>query len=128
MSYPGFGKRAALACAVFVLLAGCSSKVKQEEKMEEGLVAAQRAAQAQIAAQQKSGQQGLQGTTSPVPSLEPGQGQVQLPAAPAPPPTAPQGDKFDDKNPAHLLARCKDRAARHEWFDAVGDCRRSYEL
>ena len=28
----------------------------------------------------------------------------------------------------HLLARCRDRSARHDWFDAVGDCRKAAEL
>jgi len=130
-SWPGW-RGTGLACAALLALAagGCSGArgVQKNEKIEEGLVAAQRAAQADAAAQAQSGAPALQGTTSPIPSLVPGEGRVQLPAAPAPPPTAPQGDKFSSDDPAHLLARCKDRAARHEWFDAVGDCRRSYEL
>ena len=43
-------------------------------------------------------------------------------------PTAPPADRFDADNPDHLLARCRDREARREWFDAVGDCRRAASL
>ncbi len=130
----GFSRLARLAplVAVFavVALVGCAAgrSLHKVEKVEEGPMAAQRAAQADLAAQSASGAQGLQGTTSSIPSLVPGEGQVQLPAAAAAPATAPPPDQFDDKNPGHLLARCRDREARHEWFDAVGDCRRSYEL
>jgi hypothetical protein len=47
--------------------------------------------------------------------------QVPMTVAPA---TAPPPDKFDNDNPGHLLARCRDRGAKHEWFDAIGDCSR----
>ena len=105
--------------ALLVLAAGCASK--RDESVEEGIKAAQHAALAQAA----SG--GSATTPAPIPSLEAGEGSVQVPLS-APPATAPPPDKSDNDNPDHLLARCRDRAARHETFDAIGDCRRSYEL
>jgi tetratricopeptide (TPR) repeat protein len=109
---------------------GCAATkgLRKTERENEGIGAERRAAEARVAEMTKAGTPALQGTTSSVPSLAPGEGEPLL-QAPAPPPaTAPAGDKFDDKNPAHLLARCRDRSARHEWFDAVGDCRRAAEL
>jgi len=124
--------RFGVALPLLTLLAasGCAmgKGFKKVESTEEGMMAAQRAAQADVQAQASSGAPTLQGTTSTVPSLVPGEGRVQLPVAPNAPTTAPQGDKFDNNDAGHLLARCRDRSARHEWFDAVGDCRRSYEL
>jgi tetratricopeptide (TPR) repeat protein len=118
--------RAASCAAMLCVAAGCASMHKVES-VEEGPAAARHAAEAQAQAQAKPGA-APQGSVAPVPSLAPGEGHVQLQAGPAPPATAPAPDKFDNNNPAHLLARCRDRAARKEWFDAVGDCRRSYEL
>ncbi len=117
----------ALAAA---LLAGCSggSPFQKKDSIEEGTAAARREAEAAAAAQAAAGDPGLQGTSSTIPSLVPGEGRVVLPAPDAPPPTAPPEDQFDDDNPQHLLARCRDRSARQQWFDAVGDCRRASDL
>ena len=113
-----------------ILVSGCSifGGAKPIEKTESGPMAARRAAQADVEAQVAAGASGLQGTTSTVPSLVPGEGRVSLPAQAAAPATAPAEADFDDDNAGHLLARCRDRAARRQWFDAVGDCRRSAEL
>lgn len=112
------------------LATGCTSGplFQKKEKVEEGPMAARREAEAEVLARSRAGETGSGGTTSSVPSLAPGEGRVLLPAADAPPPTAPPEDEFDDDNAGHLLARCRDRSARQQWFDAVGDCRRSYEL
>ncbi|MFN2426637.1 MAG: tetratricopeptide repeat protein, partial [Candidatus Binatia bacterium] len=91
-------------------------------------MAARREAEADVLAQVAAGHSGSEGTTSSIPSLVPGEGRVSLPAAPAPPATAPPEDKFNNDDAGHLLARCRDRSARQQWFDAIGDCRRSYEL
>lgn len=40
----------------------------------------------------------------------------------------PPGEKFDEGNPTHRLARCRVHVARSEWFDAIGDCRKAAEL
>lgn len=40
----------------------------------------------------------------------------------------PPGEKFDEGNPTHRLARCRAHMARSEWFDAIGDCRKASEL
>lgn len=40
----------------------------------------------------------------------------------------PPGEKFDENNPTHRLARCRAHVARSEWFDAIGDCRKAAEL
>lgn len=123
--------RTALVLPLLALLAmsGCAmSKGFKKETTTEGPVAAQRQAQADVLAQEASGAPVVVGSTSAIPSLVPGEGNVQMPVVPAAPATAPQGDKFDNNNAGHLLARCRDRSARQEWFDAVGDCRRSYEL
>ncbi len=40
----------------------------------------------------------------------------------------PPGEKFDENNSAHRLARCRTHVARSEWFDAIGDCRKAAEL
>ncbi|HYB99386.1 MAG TPA: tetratricopeptide repeat protein [Candidatus Limnocylindrales bacterium] len=40
----------------------------------------------------------------------------------------PAGAAFDENNPAHQLARCRDHVSRGEWFDAVGGCKRAAEL
>ena len=113
-----------------VALAGCSlgTLFQKTEKIEEGSMAARREAEADVLAQVDAGAAASQGTTSSIPSLVPGEGQVQLPAPAAPPETAPAGDKFDNNDAGQLLARCRDRVAREQWFDAIGDCRRSYEL
>lgn len=116
-----------LACvAATTWIAGCSltDRWKPAERTESGAVTSQRAAQEEA---EKTGTV-LQGTSSSVPSLVPGEGNVQLAATFTTPDTAPTGDDFDDDDPGHLLARCRDRAARREWFDAVGDCRRSYQI
>lgn len=111
-------------------LTGCSGSTlfQKTETIEEGPIAARREAEADVLAQLEAGHFGSEGTDSSIPSLVPGEGRVLLPAAPAPPATAPPEDKFDNDNAGHRLARCRDRAARQQWFDAIGDCRRSYEL
>jgi|GEM_PF-1799039 len=38
------------------------------------------------------------------------------------------GEKFDENNPVHRLARCRTHVARSEWFEAIGDCRKAAEL
>ena len=120
----------ALPAFALVALVGCSGgKLFQKaETIEEGPMAARREAEADVMARVEAGETGSQGTTSSIPSLVPGSGQVLLPAPAAPPATAPPEDKFDNDDAGHLLARCRDRTARQQWFDAVGDCRRSYEL
>lgn len=131
---PGsFGKShhrlaAASVAVLLVTLASCSALpgAKKQDRMDEGIAAAQR--QAQAKADAKAGTSALQGTTSSVPSLVPGEGEVQLPLGPPPPATAPPADKFDVNNADHLLARCRDHSVRHEWFDAIGDCRRATDL
>lgn len=52
------------------------------------------------------------------PEPEPGIAAVPLPAP----------DAFDANDPAHLLARCRDRAAKAVWFDAIADCKAAIEL
>jgi len=42
--------------------------------------------------------------------------------------TLAPGEKFDENNPRHRLARCRAHVARSEWFEAIGDCRKSAEL
>jgi tetratricopeptide (TPR) repeat protein len=116
-------RSAALALAIAGVV-GCSARTT--EQLEEGSMAERRAVEADILAGNPDST-GLTGTTAGVPNLVPGEGQV-VTAVKAPPPTAPSGDKFDNDDPAHLLARCRDRAARQQTFDAIGDCRRSYEL
>lgn len=116
------------ACSLILAsLAGCSG-MNKADTVEEGTMAAQRAAQADAHAQTEAGVPGMQGTSSSIPSLVPGEGRVQLPVAITAPPTAPPPDKFDENDAGHFLARCRDRAARQQWFDAIGDCRRSAEL
>lgn len=119
---------AGVVAAVFaaIVAAGCSAK--KEESTQEGLVAAQRAAQAQAQAQADAGVPALAGPGSSMPSVTSAPGQITLQAPPAPPATAPTGDDFKNDDPNHLLARCRDRVARQEWFDAAGDCRRTLEL
>ncbi|MFN2376548.1 MAG: tetratricopeptide repeat protein [Candidatus Binatia bacterium] len=109
---------------------GCSGAkgLQKQETIEEGPMAARREAEAAVQAQVAAGDTGLQGTSSTIPSLVPGEGRVVLPAAEAPPATAPDEKDFDNDNPGHLLSRCRDRSARSQWFDAIGDCRRSYDL
>ena len=65
------------------------------------------------------------------PSIGEGPGPTAMPSGPPPlvaPATAPPAEQFNKDDPGHLLARCRDHAARKEWFDAIGDCRRSQEL
>ncbi|HYC55407.1 MAG TPA: tetratricopeptide repeat protein [Candidatus Binatia bacterium] len=52
-----------------------------------------------------------------------GVGGVSIPAV-----AAPVGAAFDQNDPAHHLARCREHVARGEWFDAAGDCKRASEL
>jgi tetratricopeptide (TPR) repeat protein len=115
--------------AAFVVVAavgvigGCSAKT---ESVEDGSMAERRAVEADVLAGNPEST-GLTGTTAGVPSLVPGEEQVVRPAN-VPPATAPSEDKFDNDNPEHLLARCRDRSARQQTFDAIGDCRRAYDL
>ncbi len=120
----GRGRVAAVLLVAAVVLGGCSAK--KSERIEEGATAERRAVEADILAG-NTDSTGLTGTTAGVPALMSDDDQVVRPAT-APPATAPAGDKFDNDDPGHLLARCRDRAARQQTFDAVGDCRRSYEL
>jgi tetratricopeptide (TPR) repeat protein len=99
---------------LFVLATGCSAKRDVRAGNEQALEAA--LAEAASA-----------GTPAPIPSLDPSDTSLQV-AAPAPARTAPPPDEFDKDDPAHLIARCRDRGARHELFDAVADCRRAAEL
>jgi tetratricopeptide (TPR) repeat protein len=103
------------------LVGGCAAK--KTESIEEGATTERRAVEADILA----GKSGVTGSTAGVPSLMSGDDRVVTPVN-APPPTAPSDDKFDNDNPEHLLARCRDRAARQQTFDAIGDCRRAYDL
>lgn len=118
---------ALLAAALVVSGCAAAKALQKSEKENEGQEAQRHQAEARVDAMGKAGTPALQGTTSTVPSLVPGEGEPLLQAT-APPATAPPADKFDDKNAAHLLARCHDRSARHEWLDAVGDCRHAAEL
>jgi tetratricopeptide (TPR) repeat protein len=110
-------------------LSGCAAplSLRKQQHEEEGMPAARHQAEDQVQAMQQSGIPQPIGTTSSVPSLVPGEGVPVLQGA-APAPTAAPPDKFDDKNAAHLLARCRDHVARQEWFDAAGDCRRAAEI
>lgn len=115
---------------VALSLSGCAA-VQGTPKLPpepEGIGAEKRAADEKIAELTKAGTPPLQGTTSSIPSLVPGEGEPLLQAPPPPPATAPPAGQFDEKNAQHLLARCRDRSARHDWFDAVGDCRKAAEL
>jgi tetratricopeptide (TPR) repeat protein len=114
----------AVVAAAVGVLSGCSAQ--KTERVEDGSTAERRAIEADILAGNPQAT-GTTGMTAGVPSLRPDEDQVVAPAN-APPPTAPPADKFDNDNPEHLLARCRDRSARQQTFDAIGDCRRSYDL
>ncbi len=116
---------------------GCSMTGKGTGQVLEGSTAARHQAEDQVAAEAgRKGQPPLSATsdqpsTQTPPTLGEGAGPLHLPSGTAPmvvPATAPPPDQFDKDNAAHLLARCRDRSARKQWFDAVGDCRRSSEL
>lgn len=117
--------------------AGCSTTGKRTEQVLEGSMAARHQAEDQLAADAGGKPQpplsatSAQPSTQTPPTVGEGAGPLHLPSGTAPmavPTTAPPPDQFDKDNAAHLLARCRDRMARKEWFDAVGDCRRSSEL
>lgn len=54
--------------------------------------------------------------------------ELAVSAAAAAAASLPPGEKFDENNPKHRLARCRAHVARSEWFDAINDCRKSAEL